>query len=73
MAAIGNTFNMLCLLVAAGLILFGCAKAEQAMKEEAQRAYLRKQTANAMRTDRHLAKLKKQKMRVQYMMRARVW
>ena len=73
MAAIVNTFNAICLLAAAALILFGLIKAEQAMKEEAARAELRRQTANAMRTDKHLARLKRQKMRVQYMRRARVW
>jgi hypothetical protein len=61
------------MLMIAGLCIFFCVKAEQLMREEAERMELRRQTENAMRYDRHLAKLKKQKMHVQYMRRARVW
>lgn len=60
-------------LMIAGLCIFFCWKASKMMQEEATREHLRRQTANAMRTDKHLARLKKQKMRVQYMRRARVW
>ena len=61
------------MLMIAGLCIFFFVKAEQIAREEAYRIELRRQTANAMRTDRHLAKLRRQKMRVQYMRRARVW
>lgn len=55
------------------LCLFFAWKAGQLMDEEAARAELRRQTANAMRTDKHLAKLRRNKMHAQYVRRARVW
>ena len=70
---IAEAFCGLCLLLAGALVVWGCWKAEQAMQEEIERERLRQQTLSAMRTDKHLAKLRKQKMRVQYMRRARVW
>ena len=73
MAMLGNALCMLCVLAALALILFGCIKAGQMMEEEAAREALRRQTAAAMRTDRHLDRLRRQKMRVQYERRARIW
>ena len=70
---IAEGFCCICLMVAMALVVWGCWKAEQAMAEEIEREKLRQQTRNAMRTDKHLAKLKQQKMRVQYARRARVW
>ena len=70
---IAEGFCCICLMLAMALVVWGCWKAEQAMMEEIEREKLRQQTRNAMRTDKHLAKLKQQKMRVQYMRRARVW
>lgn len=61
------------MLMIAGFCIFFCWKASKMMQEEAAREHLRRQTRNAMRTDKHLAKLKQQKMRVQYARRARVW
>ena len=70
---IAEGFCCICLMMAMALVVWGCWKAEQAMAEEIEREKLRQQTRNAMRTDKHLAKLKQHKMRVQYMRRARVW
>lgn len=70
---IAEGFCCICLMMAMALVVWGCWKAEEAMKEEIEREKLRQQTRNAMQTDKHLAKLKQQKMRVQYMRRARVW
>ena len=70
---IAEGFCCICLMMAVALVVWGCWKAERMMEEEIERDKLRRQTANAMRTDKHLAKLKQQKMRVQYMRRARVW
>lgn len=70
---IAEGFCCICLMMAMALVVWGCWKAEQAMAEEIEREKLRQQTRNAMRTDKHLAKLKQQKMRVQYARRARVW
>ena len=70
---IAEGFCCICLMMAMALVVWGCWKAEQAMAEEIEREKLRQQTRNAMRTDKHLAKLKQQKMRVQCMRRARVW
>lgn len=70
---IAEGFCCICLMMAMALVVWGCWKAEQAMREEVEREKLRQQTRNAMRTDKHLAKLKQQKMRVQYARRARVW
>lgn len=73
MTVIVNGFCALCVLAIAGLLLWAGAKVTQWGIEEAQREELRRQTAAAMRTDKHLAKLRRQKMRVQYYRRARVW
>ena len=70
---IAEGFCCICLMMAMALVVWGCWKAEEAMREEIERNKLRQQTRNAMRTDKHLAKLRQQKMRVQYMRRARVW
>lgn len=70
---IAEGFCCICLMMAMALVVWGCWKAEQTMAEEIEREKLRQQTRNAMRTDKHLAKLKRQKMRVQYARRARVW
>ena len=43
------------------------------MQEEAARAELRRQTRNAMLTDRHMQRLRRNKMHAQYVRRARVW
>lgn len=73
MEVFGNGFICLCLIAAAGLVMYGWGKAIKWSIEETERAQLRASTAAAMRTDRHLAKLRRQKMRVQYIRRARVW
>lgn len=61
------------LLTIAGLLIFFCWKASRMMQEEAARAELRRQTRNAMLTDRHMQRLRRNKMRAQYVRRARVW
>lgn len=66
MATIANAFCALSVLIIAGLLLAAGIKVTKWGIEEAQREELRRRTAAAMRTDRHLAKLKKQGMRVQY-------
>lgn len=71
--AIANVFIAICLLSAAALLLMGWGKAIKWSIEETRRARLRASTAAAMRTDKHLAKLRKQKMRVQYIRRAHIW
>lgn len=67
MTAIVNGFCALCMLAIAALLLLAGVKVTRWGIEEAQREELRRQTARAMRTDRHLAKLRKQGMRVRYM------
>ena len=54
------------------LVIFFCWKADQLMQEEMEREKLRKETANAMRYDRHMERLKKANMHAYYR-RARVW
>ena len=58
------TFLMMLAILA--LAIYASIKVTKWGIEEAQREELRRRTAIAMRTDRHLAKLKKQGMRVQY-------
>ncbi len=60
----GLTFLMLLAILA--LAIYAGIKVTKWGIEEAEREELRRRTAAAMRTDRHLAKLKKQGMRVQY-------
>ena len=62
---IGNLFCGFCLTTAAALMLLGWWKAIKWSMEEAQRAELRRSTAAAMRYDKHIAKLRRQGMRVQ--------
>lgn len=64
---IAEGFVILAICAALALILWGAWKAEQAMQEELEREKLRRQTRNAMLTDKHLARLKKHNRR------ARVW
>ena len=54
------------------LCAFFVYKASQMMAEETERSKLRVATRNAMLTDKHLAKLKRNKMRAYYR-RARIW
>lgn len=56
----------------AALVIFFCWKADQLMQEEMEREKLRKATQAALRYDRHMQRLKRAGMRVQYR-RARVW
>lgn len=48
------------------LIVIGCWKAAAMMEEERTREALRRATAAAMRTDAHLERLRRQRMRVRY-------
>lgn len=66
-----ETLAMVAVVIQLAAIIFlcgvFCVKASRAMAEEAERERLRRQTRNAMLTDKHLARLKKHNRR------ARVW
>lgn len=72
MTLIGNIVCSLGVAAIAVLVLGAGVKVTKWSIEEAQREELRRQTERAMRTDRHLARLRKQGMRVKYR-EARVW
>lgn len=54
------------LAAATALAVIGCWKAAAMMEEEREREALRRATAAAMRTDEHLERLRRQRMRVRY-------
>ena len=62
-----ETLAMIAVIIQLAAIIFlcglFCVKASRAMAEEAERERLRRQTRNAMLTDRHLARLKRNNMR----------
>lgn len=64
---IAEGFVILSLCAILALVIWDCWKADQVMQEEIEREKLRRQTRNAMLTDRQLARLKKHNRR------ARVW
>ena len=54
------------LAAAAALMAYFCWKAAAMMQAERERETLRRATAAAMRTDEHLERLRRQRMRVRY-------
>lgn len=62
----GAVIIVILLLHIAALVLAFCWHAERMMREEAQRAQLRRSTAAAMRYDRHMERLRRAGMHAQY-------
>lgn len=66
MLTLGRIIAVLGLTLAGALTVYGCCAASRMMRMEREREALRRAMEAAMRTDRHLDKLRGQRMRVRY-------